>query len=240
MKNFTFASLACCLCALLPSIAHANGFALELGVVWSSPQEPAFRAIEDTADTTSSIGIGGAWTVARIGDFRADALASWAVGSTEAHLGSDVRTHLLEHAFELGGRLRWSRLYFLQPYVSVRAGPSLGWTDVEGSDTLEAFDVAARIEPAIGFEGFLPFSGLGGRMPALLSRTTQKSGWPGAGLGVGLEFGYRYQTAYRVDPEPPEPDDDKVAADQIPRSGPQLGKLTLSGLRLGVNVTMRF
>ena len=239
MKTFSLTLIACAL-FVLPLTASANGLALELGVVWSGPQEPAFRAIEDRADTLSSIGLGGAWTMIRIGDFRADLLASWAVGSNEAHLGSNVRTHLLEHAFELGGRLRWSRLYFLQPYLSVRAGPALGWTDVEGTDTLEAFDVALRVEPAVGFEAFLPFSGLAGRMPSPLFRTPQKSGFPGAGLGLGFDFGYRFQTAYRVDAEPPEPDDDKVAADAIPRDGPHLGRLTLSGIRLGINVTVRF
>jgi hypothetical protein len=233
-------SLLLALCAL-PEVARANGVALEVGVVWAAPQEPALRAVEDRADTLSALGLGGAWTLSRIGDFRTDLLASWAWSDGQAHVGADdVRTHLTEHAFELGGRLRWARLYFLQPYVSVRAGPAFAWTDVRGRQHLDAFDVAARIEPAVGFEAFLPFSALAGRLPGLWSRTPAASGWPGAGLGLGLEVGYRFQTPYTVDAEPPEPQDDAVAADAIPRDGPHLGRLTLSGIRMGVDVTVRF
>lgn len=228
------------LCAL-PEVAQANGVALELGVIWAAPREPALRAIEDRSDTISALGLGGAWTIARVGDFRADVLLSWAWGDGEARIGDgDVRMHLTEHAFELGGRVRWARLYFAQPYLSVRAGPAFGWTDVNGSDDLEAFDVAARVEAAVGFEAFLPFSALAGRVPDVWSRTDRKSGWPGAGIGLGLDVGYRFQTPYRVDAEPPEPDDDQVAADAIPRSGPSLGRLTLSGIRMGVNMTVRW
>lgn len=239
MKTLRITLLVSALCAA-PTLAEANGLALEIGLVWAAPQEPAFRAVDDRADTLSTIGVAGAWTLTRLGDFRVDALAAWGVGSYGAVLGSDIDTSLLEHGFELGGRLRWARLFFVQPYVSLRAGPVLGWFDVQGEDSLEAFDVAARIEPAAGFEAFFPWSGLSARLPHPWSRTERRSGWTGAGIGLALEAGYRFQTAYQFDAEPPEPEDEDEAADALPRQGPNLGRLTLSGVRMGIHITLRF
>lgn len=239
MKTLHTTLLALALC-VPPAIAEANGLSLELGLVWAAPQETAFRAVDDRGDTLTTIGLGGAWTVTRLGDFRVDALASWGAGTYEAALGSEIDTSLLEHGFELGGRLRWSRFFFAQPYVSLRAGPVFGWFDVEGQDSLESFDVAARIEPAAGIEGFFPWSGLSTRLPHPWSRVRTKSGWAGAGVGLGLEAGYRFQSAYQFDAEPPEPEDEDEAKDAIPRQGPNLGRLTLSGVRMGIHVTLRF
>ena len=239
MKTTTLALLVLASLAA-PAAANANGFALELGLVWAGPQESAVRAIDDRADALSTIGLGGAWTVTRVGDFRVDALASWGVGSYGASLGSDISSELLEHTFELGARLRWARFFFLQPYVALRAGPTFGWYDVTGNGALESFDVTARVEPTGGFEAFFPFSGMSGRLPHPLSRTDRKSGWAGTGIGIGLDVGYRFQTAYRFEGEPPEPDDEDEAKDALPRVGPDLGRLTLSGVRMGVNVVVRF
>ena len=140
----------------------------------------------------------------------------------------------------LGGRVRWARLYFVQPFVALRAGPAFAWLDVAGEGTIESFDAALRIEPAAGFEAFFPFSGLGGRLPHALDRPDSKSGWSGAGIGIGLDVGYRFQTAYQFDAAPEESDDEDVAADAIDRDGPALGELSLSGVRMGINLTVRF
>lgn len=235
----TFALLVSLLCAA-PSAAHANGLSLEMGIIWVAPQEPSLRAVDDRSDAMSTIGLGGAWTLGRLGDLRLDALAAWGVGTSEASLGSDIRTDLLEHGFALGARVRWARFFFAQPFVSLRAGPALGWLDVRGAGDLESFDMALRVEPAAGIEAFFPFSGLSRRLPHPLTRVDRKSGWAGAGIGVSLDVGYRFQSAYRFDGEPPEPEDDDEAADALPRTGPTLGRLTLSGIRMGIDVNVRF
>jgi hypothetical protein len=228
------------LTTLWPLAARADGLALEIGFVWVAPEEPSFRAVDDRDEVLASVGVGGAWTVARAGDFRFDALASWGVTSQGAAIGENLETALLEHAFVVGGQLRWARFFFVQPFVSLRAGPALGWYEVQGTGRIEAFDVAWRLEPAMGVEGFLPFSALSRPLPHLTSRSETGSGWAGAGIGLGLSVGYRAQTAYTFDGEPPVPEDDDEAADALPRSGPHLGRLTLSGMRMGIDITLRF
>jgi hypothetical protein len=241
MKTWAMLGISFSVLLTAPAVAHANGLALEIGLAWAAPQEPAYRAIEDEADTLTTVGLAGAWTLARVGDFRVDALAAWGVDGHTATIGDgEIQTDLLEHGFALGARLRWARLFFAQPYASLRAGPVFGWLDVQGEDRLEAFDVAMRVQPAAGVEAFLPWAGLDGRFPRAWSRVRTRSGWAGAGIGLGLEVGYRFQTPYDMNGTPPEPEDDDEAADAIPRAGARLGRLTLSGVHMGIHVTLRF
>jgi hypothetical protein len=241
MKTSITMGLIGAICLTVPVAAQANGLALEIGSTWAAPQEPAFRAIEQEASVISTIGLSGAWTFARAGDFRVDALAAWGVSGHSASIGDgEIATDLLEHAFGLGARLRWARLFFAQPYASLRAGPAFGWLDVRGAERLEAFDVALRVEATAGVEAFFPWSGLGGRLPRAGARVRTRSGWVGSGLGVAFEVGWRQQTAYVMDGTPPEPEDEDEAADAIPRSGTRLGRLTLSGVHLGIHATLRF
>ena len=60
------------------------------------------------------------------------------------------------------------------------------------------------------------------------------------GIGLALEAGYRFQSAYQFDAEPPELEDEDEAKDALPRQGPNLGRLTLSGVKMGIHVTLRF
>ncbi len=225
----------------VPALAH--GVALEIGTVFAAPEESALRAVEDEAKGFFGVGLSANMTVLTAGTFRVDALVAWSVTQSEAVVARSIASSLLEHSFAGGARLRWARFWFAQPYVSVRGGPAFGWLDVDtddGAGRLEGWDYAFRVEPAAGLEAFLPFAALSGRFPHPDDSVERGAGSSRPGIGLGLEIGYRFQSPLRFTGEHPDPEDDDVAADEIPRTGPDMGDLTISGLRLGLNIFARF
>lgn len=225
-----------------PAPALAHGLSLEIGTVFAAPQESALRAVEDQGKGFFGVGLSGNLTVVTAGTFRVDALIGWSVTQTESFVAKSITTSFLEHSVAAGARLRWARFWFAQPYVSVRGGAAFGWLDLrpENSGRLEAWDYAFRVEPALGFEAFLPFFALGGHFPHPDDPVERGGGSSRPGIGLGLEVGYRFQSPLRFSGEHPEPEDEDLAADELERTGPDMGDLTISGIRAGLNLFARF
>ncbi len=219
---------------LVPTAARAHGVGLEIGSVWTHDGESAYRAVADVGDTLPELGVGAAVTLLRREPLRLDATLAWSMTESQANVADGISTSLLEHAFTAGARLRWARFSWIQPYLSVRGGPAFVWYD---AGDLESSDYALRALPAAGVDLVLPFSAIA---PPALAPGQPAPQPSSAGLGVGLEVGYRFQTTYRLDADRPLPEDEDVAADAIPREGAHLGELSMSGWRFGVNLFGRF